>query len=201
MVSIGGRVVNATNSDVINAGNSGEPSLPDSWQQGLGIFDLTTMEWKDRYDAGAPSYVTPNVVKAYYQKHGRNPASWTNDVVQTWFTESGLNHTRSKPSDVASPNSTSSFNPRVGSSGRNAGAIAGGTVGGVVALALIATLTFYLLRRRRSGAHSAVPMSDHVPSIQYCPGGMEAVHHPGEVPVTEDVPSELPSSERQTRSA
>lgn len=32
---------------------------PDPWDQGLGIFDLSAMEWRDRYDSNAGAYVSP----------------------------------------------------------------------------------------------------------------------------------------------
>lgn len=59
MVSIGGRVTNGTEltSQFLApnhlTSNNGLLSLPDPWEQGLGVFDLSTMEWKEGYDAGA----------------------------------------------------------------------------------------------------------------------------------------------------
>ncbi|KAF4313032.1 hypothetical protein GTA08_BOTSDO00861 [Botryosphaeria dothidea] len=43
---------------------------PDPWTQGLGIFDMTAMEWSDGYDAGAGAYSSPQVVKACVVKSG-----------------------------------------------------------------------------------------------------------------------------------
>ena len=34
---------------------------PDTFSQGLGVFDMTEMQWSDQYDANAESYVTPQV--------------------------------------------------------------------------------------------------------------------------------------------
>ncbi|CAG9990552.1 unnamed protein product [Clonostachys byssicola] len=56
ILSIGG--VNTSDSD----GMSTKDSLP----QGLGIFDMTKMEWKETYDAGAEPYATPEIIKKWY---------------------------------------------------------------------------------------------------------------------------------------
>lgn len=64
-------------------------SVLDPWPQGIGIFDLSDMEWKSSYDADAAAYVTPQVVKSFVQQNGRYPNSWTNDVVEKWFTQPG----------------------------------------------------------------------------------------------------------------
>ena len=32
---------------------------PDPWDQGLGIFDMSAMEWKDSYDPNAAAYTSP----------------------------------------------------------------------------------------------------------------------------------------------
>jgi hypothetical protein len=98
--------------------------ITDIWTQGIGIFDLTAMEWKDQYDAGAAPYVTPDVVKAWYNEHGQYPASWSNAIVEAWFTR------------TAPPGSL------------NLGAIAGGVVGVVVCLFLVGLLTYFFMRRR-----------------------------------------------------
>ena len=33
--------------------------IPDPWPQGLGIFDMSAMEWKANYDPEAKAYVSP----------------------------------------------------------------------------------------------------------------------------------------------
>jgi hypothetical protein len=98
--------------------------VPDIWAQGIGIFDLSAMEWKDQYDAAAAPYVTPDVVKAWYNEHGRYPATWSNATVEVWFTGTGP------------PGS------------RNITAIAAGIAGVVVGLVLLGLLAYFLMRRR-----------------------------------------------------
>ncbi len=189
MVSVGGQVRNVTEPDYATA----MQLLPDPWPQGLGIFDLTTMEWKDGYDAAAPAYVTPAAVKAHYQKNGREPYSWSNDIVKAWFTKTEL--------DRSTPNSTSST-PRSSSSRSNVGAIAGGTIGGVGALALAASIAFCVLRRRRRKICFAAPKPDSYDYDSRIPG-LEYVHEsealPAELQVREVATSELPSGAQPTR--
>ena len=153
------------------------------------------MEWKEGYDPAAAPYVTPDAVEAYYQRNGRAPASWTNDVVQAWFTKPGSNHTNSS-STPSMPRSGLPGWPR--SSGSNTGAIAGGTVGGVAALALIALLAFFLLGHRRRRGRLAVPPSDpgyRRPELDNNGDNrIPGVTHPlGEMPQREVSTTELPS--------
>ena len=61
---------------------------PDPWDQGIGIFDLTDMEWKSSYDPSAAAYVTPQLVKSYIQQNGKYPSTWANSVVEEWFKNS-----------------------------------------------------------------------------------------------------------------
>ena len=186
MVSIGGLVTDisleVTSDALISNTNN---NLPDPWLQGIGIFDLTAMEWKEEYDPAAAPYVTPDAVKAFYQRNGRGPASWSNGVVQAWFTETTSNHTdpSSTPStpqpgsptlQPGSPTLQPGYptpqpgysTPRTGLPGsprpseNNIGAIAGGTIGGAAALALIALLVCFLLRFRPRRDRLAVPPSD-----------------------------------------
>lgn len=38
----------------------------DPWSQGIGVFDMTTLRFKDSYQAKAKAYETPDVIKKYY---------------------------------------------------------------------------------------------------------------------------------------
>ena len=200
---------------------TGYSTLPDPWLQGLGIFDLTTMEWKEEYDPAAAPYVTPDAVKAYYQRNGRGPASWTNDIVQAWFTETTLDHT--DPSNYTeTSNHTESSNhtdsssapsiPQPGSSGLpgsskgNIGAIAGGTTGGVLALALIALGAFGFLRRHLLISRWTIPPPDtkyrrpevdkngneRIPGVDYRLFELQGISDPAELPAREVATTELP---------
>jgi hypothetical protein len=65
-------------------------SWRDPWPQGIGIFDLTDMEWKDHYDPPAEPYRSPDAVKDGYARNGPFPSQWNNDTVQGWFTNIGM---------------------------------------------------------------------------------------------------------------
>lgn len=45
---------------------SGAWLSPDQLSQGIGVFDVTSMEWKSSYDADLTTYQTPDVVKEWY---------------------------------------------------------------------------------------------------------------------------------------
>jgi Kelch motif len=76
-------------------------STRDNWTQGIGVFDMTTLQWKDSYDADAEAYVTPEVVKSWYAANGAYPATWDNAVVEGLFTQSGNNPYLSIPTPDA----------------------------------------------------------------------------------------------------
>ena len=190
-----------TDGPISNAYNS----IPDPWPQGLGIFDLTAMEWEEEYDPAAAPYVTPDAVKAYYHQNGRDPAFWSNGVVQAWFTENPPSHTNSS----SSPSKPQTGLPRSpGSLKSNIGAIAGGSVGGIAGLVLIALLALFLLRRRRR-RRSGLPVlpfdtgsrrpklenngNNNVPGVSYPLAEMQGIDDPIEMPGSEVPPIELPS--------
>jgi hypothetical protein len=39
----------------------------DEWAQGIAVFDMNKLELKDNYDADAPPYAAPDLVKATYE--------------------------------------------------------------------------------------------------------------------------------------
>ena len=91
MVVVGGQVITAAvDQSNLDDNNTPDQCAPDPWAQGLGIFDLTEMQWKASYNATAEPYVTPDVVKTYYSKHGRYPATWTTPVVRDWFMKESM---------------------------------------------------------------------------------------------------------------
>lgn len=40
----------------------------DPWTQGIGVFDMTNLVWRDSYNASARPYTVPTIVKQYYDK-------------------------------------------------------------------------------------------------------------------------------------
>ena len=120
----------------------------DNFAQGLGIFDMTAMQWSDGYDANAQPYQTPDVVKAWYRENGSSPENWNSPVVQGFFEKASTTNPGSSAGTVSESPSNSTAATSY-SSTSHTGAIAGGVVGGVAAIALIAGLVFWLLRRKR----------------------------------------------------
>lgn len=63
----------AGNNQIILIGGlaSGNRSLNDDdpWYQGIGVFDMTALQWKTSYEANAAPYVAPDIVRKYYVKY------------------------------------------------------------------------------------------------------------------------------------
>ena len=38
----------------------------DPWAQGLGVFDMTSLQWKATYEADADPYVPAEIIKQYH---------------------------------------------------------------------------------------------------------------------------------------
>ena len=62
--------------------NTTEAIRADSWTQGIGVFDLTAMRWKNGYDAATEAYETPSVVKSWYSANGRYPVRWDDPAIE-----------------------------------------------------------------------------------------------------------------------
>lgn len=84
MLSIGGTDV--------SKGYPAEFADPDPWAQGLGVLDMTSLRWTDRYSSDAPAYDTPDVVKQFYRDGGLAKVQWTSDEVEGLFSSSKSGH-------------------------------------------------------------------------------------------------------------
>lgn len=53
---------------MISAGGTDENDYedPDVWPYGIGVFDMTALEWVDEFDPEARDYQTPAVVQDWY---------------------------------------------------------------------------------------------------------------------------------------
>lgn len=80
MLSIGGTDA--------SKGYPAEFADPDPWAQGLGVFDMTSLSWTDRYASDAAAYDTPEVVKQFYRDGGLGKVQWTSDEVKGFFSSS-----------------------------------------------------------------------------------------------------------------
>lgn len=126
------------------------------WEwMGVAILDLTTNAWGSVYDSQKPPYEVTQDISAVVGGGPRGGATkllpsggWTSFQIANLFTGTG---NQSAPYTIPTANSggtSQSDKSEGGSSSTNAGAIAGGTVGGIVFVAIVAT-ALYCGRRRR----------------------------------------------------
>lgn len=47
---------------------------------------MSDMEWTSQYDANAAPYVSPDIVKEYYENNPRYP-SWSSPAIEGWFNQ------------------------------------------------------------------------------------------------------------------
>ena len=119
------------------------------WEiKGVAILDMSTITWGSVYDAYAPEYLVPTPIVNWLGGSPSGGATIKSPVLG--YNQTGLaevfNTTRAQPSPSAIPSQTS-----VGAPGHksHAGAIAGGVVGGVAALAILAGLLLWLRAQKR----------------------------------------------------
>lgn len=117
----------------------------DSWPLGLGVFDLTEMEFKDRYNTDASGYTSPEVVKRWYTKNGSR-AKNIKEGVEGLFDRSSAAGTSATVVPTYTDVRLSSDSSSAGSV--NAGTIAGGVAGGFVVLAAVVAGVWIYIRRR-----------------------------------------------------
>lgn len=60
---------------------------PDPWPNGLGVFDITEMRWKDGYEADGAAYESSEMVKQWYNEGGRDNVSWSSEDVKVLFSK------------------------------------------------------------------------------------------------------------------
>lgn len=70
MIIIGGVDPRSDTRWVGEADNGAE--APDPWPEGIGIFDMTTLKFKDFYEANANQYETPESIKTFYNDKSAN---------------------------------------------------------------------------------------------------------------------------------
>ena len=47
----------------------GYDKIPDPWASSINVYDMSALQWKDRYEADADPYKPPNVVSQYYSSY------------------------------------------------------------------------------------------------------------------------------------
>ena len=131
------------------------PEGSDDWPFGLGVFDLSEMMFKDRYDADASAYTSPDVVKRWYAKNGFMAKDISQDVKDLF--------SRSSATDPSINSADTSTEVRSSSSSSNSNAvntavIAGGVVEGFIFLvAVVWTCICRRCRRRNRISNTSQP--------------------------------------------
>ncbi|ORY13046.1 hypothetical protein BCR34DRAFT_600168 [Clohesyomyces aquaticus] len=143
LVTVGGNVTN----------------LPCDWEaKGVAFLDMTTITWGSVFLTNTTAYEVPLEIYSKIGGTGKGNAT-AKEPVLGWNTV-GLKKVFDTPRRVPSPPSTPSPSPTPKPSKSNhAGAIAGGVVGGIAALALLAGLLFFL-RRRRAQANEPAELAN-----------------------------------------
>jgi hypothetical protein len=171
----------------LTAGVKYENISTDPWAQGLGIFDLTNLEWMSSYDASAKAYQTPNLVKEDLAQNGLYPSTWDSTVVEGWFTNRGkwsisttdqlLTFVTAVDNEPNSASGTASGTPSPDSSSdksSNTGAIVGGVIGGIAILVLIGLAVFFFRRRSQRRQTSGTPLIQSDGALHTSDGLLEA---------------------------
>jgi hypothetical protein len=57
----------------------------DKFPQGLGIYDLTQLQWTDSYNSESAPYKTPKLIKDSITSNGSYPQTWADPEVATWL--------------------------------------------------------------------------------------------------------------------
>ena len=137
-------------------------STPDPFAQGLAIFDLRTLDFAAQYVAGGAAVYEPNEVITQFYTQGSYSGNLAADVAQlmkeTHFTpgtssSSTANFPPATSSNSTATNSTlkspSTSSPSNSSHTNYTIPITNRIMGGLLGIALIIALVFWLLRRRR----------------------------------------------------
>ena len=124
MIVVGGLDPTATNISI---------ATRDPWSNGINIFDMSKLRWKDSYVPNDAKYQTPGVITEWYATHGRYP-SFQNATLQSLFTQTPALSPSATPQQPHPDNHS------------NIGAIVGGVIGGVVVLAIVAVAAVVIWR-------------------------------------------------------
>ena len=138
----------------------------DPWTNGLGIFDMTILNWTNAYDAAAPAYERPSLVSQFYANNSWYPIEWDDPELESIFKSSNGTATTNVSSgnigNSTSPGTT--INRTANASGGNGGNpglplsptgsngvkdVVGGVIGGAILVTLATTASLILWKRCR----------------------------------------------------
>ncbi len=141
MLSIGGLDPSAANYGA--AINNTDP-----FWEGVKIFDLTTLQWTNYYNATAAPYLAPSPVAAHYATDSKYPSTWSSNDLESLFLKSTSN--TSTPIEHFPSATPQIETPKTGIPKREnyISASIGGAVEGVAALLLVGFVLYLLARKR-----------------------------------------------------
>ena len=123
-------------------------STPDDAKhpQGIGVFDLNALQWKDGYSVDAKRYRRPDIVEKLYQQSGSGglPDKWTDSALEALIV-------RNVSEPLPAPRTTS-VNPVMSHHNNNSVKIGLGVGLSVGLLLIIGGIFFFLKRRQRRTA-------------------------------------------------
>jgi hypothetical protein len=164
-------------------------TLECDWEaKGIAVLDMTTITWGSVFQADAEPFKVPqrllNTIGGTVDggATAQDPVDgWTDPQLATVFniTRNWSTNTTATPTPTPEPKKT------------NVGAIAGGVVGGVVALALIAGLLFYF-RRKHAVEHGPAELANNEAVVRE---ELDDEKKKAEMPGINVEPAELPGPE------
>ncbi|SLM33958.1 Galactose oxidase/kelch, beta-propeller [Lasallia pustulata] len=141
------------------------PSLPnvslmwhdtDPYAGGLKVFDMTTLNWTNYYNASAAPYVPSDPVMTYYESKSRYPPEWNNPELGKLFIAPTSNNTNTANTSPTSTTSTTTVGNSHYARHSNIGPIAGGIVGGIgLVLAIFGVRRFCRPKPKEDGGPEA----------------------------------------------
>ncbi|KAJ4138378.1 hypothetical protein NW768_002202 [Fusarium equiseti] len=139
------------NSQMISVGGNDRTedlgwSKKDDWPQGVGVLDLPSMTWSNKYNADDSKYDSPKDVKDWYDNG--DETEWNDEEVKSLFAAMKPQSSDTRDEESQSPEQRLPV-----------GGIIGGVVGGVaVIIAAVGALNYIQRRRRREAP--LVPADD-----------------------------------------
>lgn len=181
MVAIGGLDGSHFHSDIRHAWNRSA----DPWTQGIGVFDMTSLEWKDSYQTNASSYALPSAIKQYYGQKSVSFVSTLSGIFLSYIKSNFDLSTSRYPSEWTSAEVRELFQPK--SSQMSRGVKAGIVISCVSFLVVGGLVAWFLWNRKKKrlaaqGQRPSLKDSSGSPMLGSVPAAeLSAVDRPWEL--------------------
>lgn len=135
------------NRHMISIGGRQQEKLddPEPWPNGLGIFDMTTLNWTGSYDTNAQAYTRHSSIESVYTNTLGYPISWSDPALPEIFKVKS-NNASSTDATTSSPASTSNDTVATNS---NVKIIVPVVLCGAALLVFLIFLILYFIRRSK----------------------------------------------------